>query len=134
MGGWAHSDAEIRAAMASTLVANPVTTAPQVAKAYAVDDLVAAVSSANQANVASLATTMPDFLRDVDNQDRSRLQRWGRLLKALGKLTAADMNALAAVVNATQADPTWAAQIPWDVANLGRVADDFDIEAARGGT
>lgn len=130
-GGWSNTDPQIRAAMTTTLVANPVTTAPQVPKPYDVDDLIAAVATANQVNVSNLAVTMPTFLVDVDNRDLARLRRWARLLKALGKLTAADVTALGAVVVATQADPTWTATVPWDVANLGRVADDFDIEAAR---
>lgn len=133
-GGFAgNTDAQIRAAMVTTLVNNPVASAPTVRKPFIVDDLVAAVAAANQANVINLATSMLRFLEDVDAQDVSRLQRWGRLLKSRGLIAAADLTALAAVVNATQSDPSWAATIAWDLANLGRIADDYDIEAARHG-
>lgn len=130
-GGWANPDAQIRAAMASTLVANPVTVAPQVPKPFDVDDLMAVVVAANQASLATLATTMPNFLQDIDARNLPNLRRWARLLLKLAKITAADATAMQAVVNATQADPSWSAQVPWDVANLGRPADESDIEVSR---
>lgn len=129
-GAWSNTDAQIRAAMALATQANP---SPQatVPKPFTVDDLVGAVSTANQPNVAALATTIDAFLDAVDAQNITKLTRFAKLLKTQGKLTAADMTALGLVVNATQPDPSWTALVGWDVAVLGRAADDYDIEAAR---
>lgn len=130
-GGWSNTDAQVRAAMAATLVANPVAAAPQVPRPFDVDDLIAAVGASNRPNVATLATTMPDFLRDLDARDLIRLRRWARLLIQLTKITQAEASAMGGVLTATQADPTWSATVPWDVVHLERTADDYDIEAAR---
>ena len=95
-GGFAgNTDSQILAAMHTNTVPNPVGTAPQVPKPYIVDDLVAAVAAGNQINILNLSTTISTFLMDVDNQDKPRLQRWARILKSQGKLTAADVTALA---------------------------------------
>lgn len=133
-GGWTNADAQVRAAMAATLVANPVTAAPIVPRPFDVDDLIgAATTTTSKQALANLATTIPSFLADVDGRNLPGLRRWARLLITLGKITQAEATAMAAVITTTQADPGWAATIPWDVANLGRTADDFDIETARAG-
>jgi len=123
-GVWSNTDAQIRAAMATTTQANPVSQ-PTVAKPFTYDDIIAAVSSANQINVANLASAIPSFLEDVDAQDIPRLARWGKILKARGLLTAADLSALNTLVNTTWPDPSWPApgaprpSPPWR-ANSGR--------------
>jgi hypothetical protein len=130
VGTWSNTDAQIRAAMASQTQANPVAQ-PTIPKPFTYDDIIGAVSSINQINVAALASAIPSFLEDVDANNVPRLVRWGKILRARNLLTVADMTALGAVVNATQPDPAWPSVVGWDVAHLGRAADDFDIEAAR---
>jgi hypothetical protein len=135
-GGFAaNTGVQIRAAMTSTLVPNPITAAPQVPKPFTYDDLVSAagIDATAKTNIATLAATIGRFLEDIDAQDVNRLQRWGRILLHQGKITAAQATAMNGVVAAKIGDPNWSATVPWDVANLGRVADDFDIEAARHG-
>jgi hypothetical protein len=129
-GQWSNADPQIRAAMQAQTQPNPVATAPAVPKPFDVDDLTAALGVGNT-SVDTLATTIPSFLDDVDNRRLASLRRWGRLLRRLGKVTATEATALAAIVNATVPDPSWTATVTWDVANLGRPADDHDIEAAR---
>jgi hypothetical protein len=135
-GGFtANTGVQIRAAMTSTLVPNPITAAPIVHKPFTYDDMVglAAIDATAKANIAALAARIGRFLEDVDVQDLPRLQRWGRILLHQSQVTAAQATALNTLINATQPDPSWTATVPWDVANLGRVADDGDIEAARHG-
>ena len=129
-GVWSNTDAQIRAAMATAVEANPVAQ-PTVPKPFTYDDVIAAVSTANQINIATLASTIPTFLEDIDDRNIPRLSRWGKILKARNLLTAADLSALGTLVNTTWPDPSWPAQVGWDVAHLGRPADDYDIEAAR---
>jgi hypothetical protein len=130
VGVWSNTDAQIRAAMAATLVNNPVATAPTVPRPFSVAQLLGALSAASEANLNTVPG-MAQLIQDIRAGDIPNCLEWIKYLADTSKITAAEATALQGIVSATQPDPTWAAQIPWDVANLGRAADDFDVEAAR---
>lgn len=146
-GGWANADAQIRASMQSTPVANPVARAT-VPATFTATSVFGSVSAASVAKLV----TLPSFNSDVipllniaakTSANITDLNTWAACYFKAGALTQAEFDSLAAptagtttgaatgLFNQTQPDPSWPAQVPWDVANLGRPADDFDLETAR---
>lgn len=128
-GVWSNSDAQIRAAMAATKVANPLPQAT-VPKPYTANQLLGALSATSIANLAAFPA-IHDLFSDIVAQRGANVLAAAALLAAAGKITSAEESAIAAAVTATEPDPSWTSTVPWDAANLGRLADDFDIEAAR---
>lgn len=129
-GQWSKTDAEIRAAMQTTLVNNPLTTVPVIPKPFKPADVLGALSDASKTNLKAF-TGLGSLLDDIHAQNIERCQVWAGFLAQTGIITAAERTAVLAVVNATRNDPTWSVQVSWDIATLGRPADDFDIEAGR---
>lgn len=129
-GSWSSTDAQIRAAMASTAVANPITSAPTIAKPYTAAGLLGLLSQASIANLYAFPA-IHDLFADITAQNTANVAAAASLLAAAGKITSSEASALGAAVTATEPDPSWTSTLHWDVANLGRVADDFDVEAAR---
>jgi hypothetical protein len=128
-GGWSNGDAAIRAAMAASTVANPTQRAT-VAKPFALAALLGALSGASQANLNSVPG-QAQLIQDIRANDAASCLNWVAFLSGTAKITAQEAAALAAIVQATEPDPAWTSTLPWDVANLGRPCDDFDLEAAR---
>jgi hypothetical protein len=128
-GVWSNSDAQIRAAMAATKVANPLPQAT-VPKPYTATQLLGLLSAASIANLAAFPA-IHDLFSDISAQNSANVEAASALLAAAGKITSAEQSAIVAAVTATEPDPSWTSTVAWDVANLGRVADDFDLEAAR---
>lgn len=129
-GTWAKTDTQIRAAMQTTLVNNPVTAAPVLPKPFKPADILGVLSDPSKTNLKTF-TGLGSLLADIQDQDIERCQVWAGFLAQTGIITTAERTAILGVVNATRNDPTWSVQVPWDIANLGRPADDLDIEAGR---
>jgi hypothetical protein len=131
VGVWSNTDAQIRAAMAGTKVNNPVATAPTVPKPFTLAQLLGSLSAASQANLNSVPG-MGQLILDIRANDVAACTNWIAFLESTAKITAAEGSALQAIVSATEADPSWTAQVSWDVANIRPSGvDDFDLEAAR---
>jgi hypothetical protein len=128
-GVWSNSDAAIRAAMAAAKVANPTPQAT-VPTPYTAGGLLALLSAGSLANLYAFPA-IHDLFADIQSQDSANVLAAVALLHGAGKVTDTEAAALQAAVTATELDPAWTAQVAWDVAHLGRVADDFDIESAR---
>jgi hypothetical protein len=128
-GVWSNSDAAIRAAMAAAKVANPTPRAT-VPTPYTAAGLLALLSAGSLANLYAFPA-IHDLFGDIQAQDSANVLSAVALLHGAGKVTDAEAAALQAAVTATEPDPAWTAQVAWDIANLGRTADDFDIESAR---
>lgn len=140
-GGWGNTDAQIRAAMAATTVANPTPQAT-VGKPYTAST----VLGSGQISAASVGKllTLPSFDASVipllnlpakAAADTASLAAWAGAYLEGGTITQAEHDYLAApttgVFNLTEPDPSWTASVPWDVGTLGRPVDDFDLETAR---
>ncbi len=128
-GAWNNTDAQIRAAIAASSVANPVQQAT-VPKPYTATGLLGVLSTQSQGNLV-VFPAIHDLLVDIQTQDSANVLAAVSLLAATGKITSAEATAIQSAVTATEPDPSWTSTVTWDLANLGRPIDDFDIEAAR---
>lgn len=127
-GGWATPHAGIRAAMAASLVANPVTSAPTIPVPFAAVDLANACSAPNRPNLGGyLAAAAPLVIAG----DAAHIGQGLDALVPIGAISADDAAAMKAATARTQPDPAWAPEVAWDIGTLGRPCDDFDIEASR---
>ncbi len=126
-GGWANTDAQIRAAIAATSLANP---APRgtVQRPFTAADILNACSSPNRSALGPYLIGAGSL---IVAQDGAHLAGGISGLFLLGTINASDAEAMSAVVTATQPDPAWPATVTWDVATLGRPIDDYDLETAR---
>lgn len=127
-GGWSNTDAEIRARMTSTLVPNPIVSAPVIPVPFQATDLVMACSAGNRPNLESYLVGAASL---IIAQDVPHLTEGINAMAEMGSISAADATAMIAVLNRTQADPSWTSQVSWDLGTLGRPVDDFDLEEAR---
>lgn len=129
---WAPTNAAIAVALNAPAVANP---APQTTlpKPFAFGDVFGLLSDASVAAIRDTPNTT-DLIDKVNAGDRAGVGRWVAVLGKLpAKITPAEAAALMAVLQATQPDPAWPAQISWAVANLGRPVDTDDVAASRPG-
>lgn len=126
-GGWSNTDAQIRASIAADLVANPVPRGT-VAAPFTAAELVNACSAGNRAALGPYLIGAGPL---IVAQDGVHLAAGIAALALVGTISAADATAMQAVATATEPDPSWAAQVTWDVAALGRPIDDHDLETAR---
>ena len=130
---WTPDDATIASNLNAPSVPNPVQAAPTVPKPYTFADVMSCLSSASIANVRSLPTSTA-LITAINARDTTSVLNWLSALQAGSPLiTTSEAQAVQGVVTATEPDPTWAAQIGWAQANLGRPADAADIYAARPG-
>ena len=74
---------------------------------------------------------LPDVRDKIAANDPVGTNLYAGLLLGGGTIGQAEHDAIVAIVNATQADPSWPAQISWAVATLGRPVDTDDIAAAQ---
>ena len=130
-GGFAgNTDAQIRAAMASTKVANPLPQAT-VPTPFTYGQLLGLLSAGSQANLEAFPA-IHDLFAAILAQNAADVVATVQLMQDASKITSAEATAITNAVNATGPDPNWTAQVGWDVANIRPSgADDFDIEAAR---
>lgn len=129
-GGWSQSTDAILSEIRSTTVANPVGTAPQVPAPYTIAGLLGQLGSPSLAALKSYPG-LQQLGVSVANQESAMVLNAFVGLAGLGFITGDEASALAATVNATQADPSWTADVTWDFGTLGRPADAFDVETAR---
>jgi hypothetical protein len=148
-GGWANDDAAIRASMAADLSDNP-TPQPQVPVTFTATTVFGSgiISPGSVAKLVTLPSFSTDVIPFLNAPDKTpdvirNLNTWAGTYFMAGALNQSEFDYLSApapgttagapvgVFNQTQPDPGWKAQIPWDLASLGRYVDDFDIETAR---
>lgn len=129
-GTWTNTNAQIVTTINGTLAANPTPQAT-VPKPYSVQSVMAALSTTSQKNVAGYVS-LAAVLASVNEGDSVGVMTWANVLESLGLITTTDVTAVEGVVTATQPDPTWQAELPISVINLGRLIDQYDVQAARG--
>jgi hypothetical protein len=141
---WTPDNPTIAASLNTPSVANPVPVAPTVLKPFATADLMGKVvlpagdPNAGQPDAVALSKiydrpAVVAFRDDCVKQDRSAVGAWLQLAFLSGDISQAQYAAMVGVIQATQPDPSWAAQISWAVATLGRPVDASDIAASRPG-
>lgn len=126
---WTPSSPAIAAALNAPSTANPAgqSTVPR-------PFTVAALSATLDATAMTALLACPAFptiLSAINSGDVAATNLWATTLHTSGKFTDQQYSDIAAIVNATQADPTYQAQISWAMATLGRPVDAADIEEAR---
>lgn len=117
------------------LVANPVKTAPLVAKPITRESVIALVPDAEAwAIYTAGAKLIDDMFAAIDASNREWLIKLLGIAQASGKLSAGTLGKLQAELVATVPDPAWAAQIPgaprWQALGLAAAPTAADIQAA----
>ena len=97
---------------ARPMVANPITEAPQVAKRLGIRDLFAAITPAEARALYMIPGFRDDVQKAAEAGDRVALQMYVAIVAP--ELSQQSIAALTALMQATEADPTWSAQIPGD--------------------
>ena len=92
-----------------TAVANP-NPQQQVPKPFLVSDILGCVST-SMSKVVALAS-LPTIRDSIEANDRTACALWNNALLGGGDITQAEHDAIAAVLTATEADPTWTATVP----------------------
>lgn len=129
-GGWSGlSNQEIVSAANELTVTNPVS--PELVPVpFTEDQILGEISDA--AGVAILQQpALPMIMEAIESNDIPSCLRWIAWLAKAQILSAAEAQALQAVVTATQDDPTWKPQIGAAQANIGRPLDLDDVSKAR---
>lgn len=133
---WVPTDAEIRDAQNAVLVANPVTEAPQVPQSMNMGRMMTLLDAAARVAV-SRVSGFDRAAAAVAAGDTVGVLHWLQLLEdwlstgQVAGITVEQINLLRADVQAQVADPTWLAQLPRPLVELGRLLDTDDIAAAR---
>ena len=96
---------------APTTIDNPVAEAPQVAHPPTLDDVLAVVPSAERVAIRALAGFVDDVRRAIDTQNLLYMQTLIEDALTANAISAQTATALAMLLQRTQADPAWAAQI-----------------------
>jgi hypothetical protein len=148
-GQWTNTDDAIRVAMQADQVSNPISqgTVPQVFTAASVlaSGDISNASIAKLLGLPSFSDHVIPLLNTVGKQsaDIQNLNQWAAAYFLGGALQQAEFDSLAAptpgtsegaptgLFNVTIEDPSWTSTVGFDVANLGRPVDDYDIEVAR---
>lgn len=94
------------------MVDNPVTEVPQVLKRLGIRDLFAAITPTEARALYMIPGFRDDVQAAAEAGDRVALQMYVAI--AGPDLSANSIAALTALMTATEADPTWSAQIPGD--------------------
>lgn len=128
-GGWSNSDAAILAAYNTPTIANPTPQAT-VLVPYTSSTLLGDLSAASAANVAAFPA-IDQLYADIESNNTPRVAATVALLALGERITSAEATTINGVLTATQPDPTWQSQISQAQSDLGRVADEDDIAAAR---
>lgn len=147
-GGWSNDDAAIVAAMNAPATANPAPrgVVPGGFQAVNVGALVSSGTLAAILHVPAFEMTIRPLLDGADPKPSgtiARLNEWAAQLAKAGLIQQAEFDALAAptpgtspgvpvgLFNVVVPDPSWAPQISWSTANLGRAADASDVVISR---
>lgn len=97
---------------APTVMANPVTVAPQVAAPITLKSVMAVVPPGE---MVAVYKEMPTFVGDlktaIDNQDREYMGGLLTIAAAAGVISAGTVAALQTLLTATVDDPTWTAEV-----------------------
>lgn len=117
-----------------TVMANPVTVAPQVAAPITLKGLMALVQPTE---MVAVYQTLPAFVADlksaIDNQDREYMAGLLVIAAAAGVIGAETQAALHGLLTATIADPAWTAEVAGpslaEAAGLGTVTA-IDVQKA----
>lgn len=128
-GAWTNTNAQIVTTLNTTLAANPTPQAT-VPKPYTVQTVMGALAASSQKNVAGYVS-LSAVLDSVNAGDTPGVLTWASVLEMLGLITSTDVSAVQSLVTATELDPTWQSQLPISVINLGRLVDQYDVQAAR---
>lgn len=93
-------------------VANP-TPQPTIAKPFTYTDVLGLLSAASQVNVRALPE-LSRVLDDINAQNRHAVTVWAGLLLAGSSpvITQAEHDAIVALMNATELDPSWPSTVP----------------------
>ena len=126
---WTQSNAALATAINASLVANP-TPQPTIPKPLTIPELLGEVGAADAGKLAE-NPNLPTVLADITSQDRTSTGEWIGPLEADSELTTAEGAAIMGDLQATEPDPSWQAQLPWPLVNLGRLIDADDVAAAR---
>jgi hypothetical protein len=126
---WSPGDAAIAADLNGPAADNP-SPQGQTPRPFTAIDLLGAIDPTRRAAVKPL---LGPIRPDLDAQDARAIVGWAESLLLIGDLQQADVDALIAVVTATEPDPAWTARLSWAQADLGRPADAEDVAASRPG-
>jgi hypothetical protein len=96
---------------APTTVANPVTEAPQVPHPPSLKEIYAAIPVAEAAAIYNKPGLSADIRNAIDSGDPEYLAMMLAIVLEMQIISAQTATALAMLLQRTQADPTWAAQI-----------------------
>lgn len=129
-GGWqGNTDNQILEAANAPAIANPATQGT-VSAPYTYVSLLGVLSPESIAKVVELPS-LTAILDSINAGNIVACQRWIMLLVTSGKITGDEAQSIAAVMLATEPDPSWPEQISWAQSNLGRPLDGDDLTDAR---
>lgn len=126
---WTPGNMVIANTLNGVLVANPVPVT-QVPVPISTATLMSVLEDATIVKLNSY-TLMGRVLDAINAQDRGALGLWAEMMFKGGTLSQADLTAVTETLSATENDPSWQAQIPQTIVELGRLLDADDVAAAR---
>lgn len=129
-GGWAgNTDSQVATAANLPAVANPAPRAT-VPTPFTLAGLLGQLGSASLEHLASF-TGLAQLQADVNAQNIPNCVAWCGFLAAAAVITSGEAAAIAAIVTATELDPSWPVTVGWAQATIGRPLDLNDSAIAR---
>jgi hypothetical protein len=131
---WTPDDAAILASLKGEMVANPAAQG-QTLKPVSESAFMSLLTDQVNGSVVKLLNwvNFAQLKADIESSNRTGIGLWCQVLPAVGLITADEAAAITADLSATQADPSWQAQLSWPLINIGRELDIEDIAASRPG-
>jgi hypothetical protein len=123
------ANAALLTALNTANVTNTATRAT-VPATFTAAGVFACLSAGSITNLKGYAA-LTDLQAAITAQSPQDVIDWFTIPLAIGDVTSAEVTAVTALVQATQADPSYPTEVSWAQANLGRPADLADIVAAR---
>ena len=126
---WTQTDAEIRDALNTVTIPNPVA-APLIPKPMEASVLMGFASAETRAKLLSRPALVA-FASDVRTGDREAVLNWIVLGRDAGDIPEDEFQLMLAELQATIPDPSYPPLLSWAELHLGRLVDLEDIAAAR---
>jgi hypothetical protein len=125
---WNQSNDAILTALNAPSIANPKPQT-QKPKKLKMGDVLGTISRASKGKLIGVAF-LPAIRDAINTQDRTSCLDWLDVLNSGGIITDPEKTDLTTLINSTELDPSWVAQISWAEATIGRLLDILDIIAA----